>query len=211
MKLTQNKQQILILDYQMGNLFSIKKKLNKLNIDCLVSLNKIDIINADKIILPGVGHFERAMHNLRKLDLIDTLNKVVLEKKVPVLGICLGMQLMTNRSEEGGVEGLGWIDAEVKKFNVKDQLKYKVPHMGWNTITINKKNQLLNQVEVNQEFYFVHSYYVECNDKEDILTTTRYESDFTSSFQKENIFGVQYHPEKSYEAGNKLFLNFVNL
>ena len=151
------------------------------------------------------------MENLKKLDIIKALNEKVLEKKTPVLGICLGMQLMALNSEEGKSNGLGWVDAKVKKFNIHDKLNFKVPQMGWNTISINKKSALMSGVLDESEFYFIHSFYIKCNNEEDILNTTVYESEFVSAIEKDNIFGVQYHPEKSHKIGEKIFKNFIQI
>ncbi len=204
-------QRLLILDYGMGNIFSIEKKIKFLGYRPIISNTKEDILNADKIILPGVGHFSNAMEYLKKLDLIQALNEKVLVKKTPVLGICLGMQLMALYSEEGKSNGLGWIDATVKKFSITDKLNFKVPQMGWNIISINKKSDLMRDIPDKSELYFIHSFYMECNNKEDILNTTSYETEFVSAIQKDNIFGVQYHPEKSYEIGEKIFKNFIKI
>ena len=202
---------ILILDYGMGNIFSVQKKLKSLGVNPVISNSVEDILNADKIILPGVGHFSKAMENLKKLNVINILNEKVLEKKTPVLGICLGMQLMALSSEEGESNGLGWFDATVKKFTVKDKLNFKVPQMGWNTISVNKKSDLMNNIPDKSEFYFIHSFYMKCNSEEDILNKTIYESEYVSAIQKDNIFGVQYHPEKSHEIGEKMFKNFIKI
>ncbi len=202
---------VLILDYGMGNIFSVTKKLNRLKIDSFVSSSEEAILTADKIILPGVGHFGKAMENLKKLNLIEILNQEVLIKKKPILGICLGMQLMANKSEEGNVEGLGWIDANVVKFNITNKLKYKVPHTGWNQVNISKESKLMNNIPNSSEFYFVHSYHFKTNNPIDILNETDYESRFVSAIEKENICGVQYHPEKSHDTGEILLKNFVNL
>lgn len=204
-------QQIVIIDYGMGNLFSVQKKLNRMNVNAIVSCSVSDIEKADKIILPGVGHFEKAMTNLKHGELIEILNHKVLEQKTPILGICLGMQLMCNESEEGNCEGLKWIDAKVKHFELSDTLRYKIPHTGWNQIQLEKESPLMNGISNESEFYFVHSYHVVCNNPSDVLNTTNYEINFSSAFQKENIFGVQYHPEKSHDTGTKLIENFVKL
>ncbi len=205
------KTKIIIIDYSMGNLNSLLKQFNYENIEVSIS-NKVDEIkNADKIILPGVGHFSQAMKNLKNLNLIDTLNEAILIDKKPVLGICLGMQLMTNYSEEGSVKGLGWINAEVKKFTFKDKLNYKVPHIGWNSISIEKKSPLLKDIPLSSDFYFVHSFFVEMKNEEDSLCTTQYGKLFSSAFSKDNIFGVQFHPEKSHDIGKQLIQNFIAL
>lgn len=195
----------------MGNLNSVKRKLARLGIDALISNNPSDISIADKLILPGVGHFQKAVENLKQLQLWETLNYAVLEKKKPILGICLGMQLMAAHSEEGDTDGLGWFDAEVIKFRVKDFLTHKVPHTGWNQITKVKESLLMKNIPDLSEFYFVHSFHYKCNNLADILNETEYEYKFTSAVEKDNIFGVQYHPEKSHDIGEKLLENFINL
>jgi glutamine amidotransferase len=202
---------ILILDYGMGNIFSVQKKIKALGLNPIISNSEEDILNADKIIFPGVGHFSNAMENLKKLNVIQSLNEKVLGKKTPVLGICLGMQLMAQNSEEGNLNGLGWFDATVKKFNIQDKLNFKVPQMGWNTISINKKSDLMIGIPDQSELYFIHSFYIECSVEKDILTKTVYESEFVSAIQKDNIFGVQYHPEKSHEIGEKMLKNFIEI
>jgi glutamine amidotransferase len=202
---------IVIIDYGMGNLSSVRKALARIKIPSLVSSSKKDIVAADKLIIPGVGHFGRGMGNLKELGLLEIIHTAVLENKIPVLGICLGMQLMAMRSEEGNISGLGWFDADVVKFQVRDNLKYKVPHMGWNQITKTKESSLLSGVPDLAEFYFLHSYYLQCNEPTDILAETEYESKFTSAVEKENIFGVQFHPEKSHDVGAQLLRNFANM
>ena len=203
---------ITIIDYGMGNINSIKKKLLKLGIDPIISADISEIKKADKIILPGIGHFAQAMERLNTLNLVDILNEEVLIKKKPILGICLGMQLLTKSSEEGGsVKGLGWFDAEIVKFNIKNTLKYKVPHVGWNQIQIQKESVLMNGIADLSEFYFVHSYFCKCNNQADVLNNTDHESIFASAIEKENIFGVQYHPEKSHSVGDKLIENFCKI
>ena len=204
-------QKIVILDYGTGNIFSVQKKIKLLGLNPIISSSEEEILIADKLILPGVGHFGKAMENLKKLDIIKSLNYMVLEKKTPVLGICLGMQLMAKESDEGNLKGLSWIDASVKKFIIYDKLNFKVPQMGWNTIFINKKSDLMRNIPDQSEVYFVHSYYVKCNNGKDILNKTTYEKEFTSAIQKDNIFGVQYHPEKSHDVGEKIFKNFLEL
>jgi imidazole glycerol-phosphate synthase subunit HisH len=202
---------IIIVDYGMGNLNSVKRKLSLLGINALISSNPCDVTNACKLIIPGVGHFQKAVQNLKNLKLWDVLNELVLLKKTPILGICLGMQLMAKHSEEGNAHGFGWFDAEVVKFQIKDHIKYKVPHTGWNQINKKKESSLMNEIPNLSEFYFVHSYHFICNNPADILNETEYEYKFTSAVEKENIFGVQYHPEKSHDAGEVLLRNYINL
>jgi len=202
---------ISILDYQMGNISSIHRALSKNNIECKVIRSYDEIISADKIILPGVGHFGKAMDYLRHNNLDEALHKSVLVDKKPILGICLGMQLMCQRSEEGETFGLGWFDASITKIQVENKLKYKIPHIGWNSAVNSKKAKLFNGIEQDAEFYFVHSYYVEKAKKDEILCKTTFESEFISALSKDNIYGVQFHPEKSHEAGFKLLKNFAEL
>ena len=205
------KQTLIIVDYRMGNLNSVKKKLDRLKTTSSITSNPKDIIKADKIILVGVGHFAKAMKNIKELDLLDALNEVAFIKKKPVLGICLGMQLMAKDSEEGNTEGLGWLDANVRKMQVDDTLKFKIPHTGWNKIIQSKKSHLMKGIPESSEFYFVHSYYLKSNETSNILNETEYCFKFTSAIEKDNIFGVQYHPEKSHDVGEVLLKNFISL
>ena len=205
------KETLAIVDYGMGNLHSVKKKLDRLKTTSSITSNPRDIIKADKIILVGVGHFAKAMKNIKELDLLDALSEVAIIKKKPVLGICLGMQLMAKDSEEGKTEGLGWLDANVRKMQVDDTLKFKIPHTGWNKITQSKKSHLMKGIPESSEFYFVHSYYLKSNETSNILNETEYCFTFTSAIEKENIFGVQYHPEKSHDVGEVLLKNFISL
>ncbi len=200
---------IIIIDYGMGNVKSIENIIRKVGGDALISQNADEIIDADKIILPGIGSFDTGMKNLTEMSLIPVLQKKVLQEKTPFLGICLGMQLITKKSEEGTMGGLGWINAYTVKFKPMDDLK--IPHMGWNYITIKKKSQLFKDMYDNPRFYFVHSYYVYCNDENDVLTTTEYGLEFTSAIEKENIYATQFHPEKSHKFGMKLMKNFIEL
>ena len=202
---------IHIVNFGMGNIFSVQKKIQSKDISLSISSDIHDILNADKIILCGVGHFKKAMDNLIELNLIDSLNDFALIQKKPVLGICLGMQLMANYSEEGNVNGLGWVDAKVKKFNTSESKKYKIPHMGWNTVVISKESPLMKNINSNEEFYFVHSFYLKSNNPLNILNETTYIQKFCSGIEQENIFGVQYHPEKSHDAGYILLDNFLSL
>lgn len=204
-------QKIVIVDYAMGNLNSVQKKMIQLNATVEISSDPSVILKADKLILPGVGHFEKAVEIMHQKGLWDVLNKSVLIDKKPILGICLGMQLMTNFSEEGNVNGFGWIDATVVRFQVQDSLKFKIPHMGWNQIEIRKESLLMKGLTNQSEFYFVHSYHVKTDDKKVVLNETNYESNFVSAFENEHIFGVQYHPEKSHDSGKILLSNFLEI
>lgn len=204
-------QEISIIDYGMGNLNSIKRKLSLIGVKAEITSIPSVILNSEKIVLPGVGHFQKAVENIKKLGLWEVLNEAALVKKKPILGICLGMQLMTRHSEEGDIDGFGWFDAEAVRFRVNDTLKYKVPHIGWNQVSIKKACQLFESVDYSNGFYFVHSYYLKCYNEEDILNETIYEKTFVSGISRDNIFGVQYHPEKSHDAGEQLLRNFVNL
>jgi len=199
---------LVIIDYGMGNLRSVEKAFKRINASPIVSSKIEDIEKATKLVLPGVGFFKAGMDRLRELGLIEVLNRKVLEEKTPILGICLGMQLFTSHSEEGDVEGLNWIPSKTIAFNLKT---YKVPHMGWNTLTLNQDAPLFKGVDLEETYYFVHSYYVQCQNVENILCTTEYEIDFHSCIVKDNIVGVQFHPEKSHKSGLKLLENFIAL
>ncbi len=199
---------ICIIDYGIGNIGSIQNMIKKIGYESIVSSDESVIKKADKLLLPGVGSFDYAMKKLKELKLYDLLNEEVVLKKKPILGICLGMQLMTNGSEEGSEKGFAWIDAYVHRFEAND---LKVPHMGWNLIKIEKTDNLSLDLYDENRFYFVHSFYVKCNNKNDKLFSTNYGVDFISGFSKENIYGVQFHPEKSHKFGKKLLENFCKL
>jgi len=203
---------ITIVDYGSGNIQAIKNIYKRLNVECISTGNPKVLESASKIILPGVGAFDDSMNKLNSSGLRQVLDKLVLEKRVPVLGVCVGMQIMANSSDEGENDGLGWIDATVKSFDESLILtKPKIPHMGWNSISPIKKSTILDDICENMGFYFLHSYYFECNDTDDILTSTIYGESFTSSFNKNNIYGFQFHPEKSHSNGIQLFKNFGEL
>lgn len=195
----------------MGNLRSVLKKFERLGAKVCISAEVETILKADKLVLPGVGHFANGVKNLKESGIWEVLNQKVLVEKTPILGICLGMQLMAKYSEEGDTEGLGWFDADVVRFNVKDKRTFKVPHMGWNSADKQKESQLFHQIPQEAPFYFVHSYHFKCNEAADILTNTTYEYDFVSAVEKDNIFGTQFHPEKSHDFGEQLIGNFLKL
>jgi len=203
---------LVIIDYGMGNLHSVLKAFKRLRIEAKVSSDIADIQEADKLILPGVGHFKSGMDNLAQRNLIPTLNEEVQDKGKPILGICLGMQLFTNSSEEGNASGLGWLDAETIQFSFpEDEKKLRVPHIGWNSLEFENSSVLYEGMSDNPSFYFVHSYYVKSNYSEDVAATTDYGFNFTSSMVKNNIFATQFHPEKSHDDGLKLLRNFIEL
>lgn len=203
------KSNIVIVDYGLGNLMSLLYKFKKIGIEATVSSKEKDIKSAEKLILPGVGHFAKGMENLKKYNIIPVLEEKVLEEKTPILGICLGMQLFTKKSEEGFVDGLGWIDAKTVRFTFGGENSLKIPHMGWNTVQIKKKRPLFKNIENGSRFYFLHSYHVCPEDRSYIITKTLYGQEFVSSVQKDNIFGVQFHPEKSHKNGIRLIKNFA--
>lgn len=203
---------IAIVDYKMGNLGSIANMLKKIGEQAIITSDVSVIERAEKLILPGVGAFNTGMVNLDRLGLLSVLNRRALEDKVPVLGICLGMQLLTNGSEEGDRPGLGWIDAETVKFKFDgEQSHLKIPHMGWNTVAIRQHDGIFQDMDTESRFYFVHSYYVRCNHESDVLATTHYGHDFVSSVRHGNIMGTQFHPEKSHKFGTQVFKNFVRI
>ena len=199
---------ITIIDYGMGNLRSVEKIFHRLNIPAKITSLPSEILKAERLLLPGVGHFATGIKKLNESGIKDILKQRVLSDKVPILGICLGMQLMTNFSEEGDIEGLGWIEANTYKFNF-EKGKLKTPHMGWNGVEVKKQTVLSQSVDSSNLFYFVHSYYVKCKHDSDILFETTYGHSFVSSFERGNIVGMQFHPEKSYKSGMQLIQNFL--
>jgi len=202
---------ITIIDYGMGNLRSVEKKFVRVGAGVEITNNPNIIINAKKLVLPGVGHFANGVKKLKELGIWEVLNEKVLKHKTPILGICLGMQIMAKDGEEGGLKGLGWIDATVVKFQIKNHLRFKVPHMGWNDIVVDKESVLFQGVPEEAVFYFAHSYHIKCNNPKEILSTSDYEYNFTSSIQKDNIYGTQFHPEKSHDWGEIILRNFINI
>ena len=199
---------ISIIDFGLGNIQSVKNVLKKVNVKSEIINTPKEVLQAKKLILPGVGHFKQGMKNLNELNLIDPIIHKVMTEKTPILGICLGMQLLTKKSEEGDVNGLGLINATTIGFSIENNIK--IPHMGWNEITVMKKNPLFNENEP-QRFYFVHSFFVDCKNESDILTTTFYGKKFCSGFSNGNIFGFQFHPEKSHKYGFSLMEKFAHI
>lgn len=201
---------IVIIDYGLGNPASIKNMIKKVGGSSEISADLSVIEKADKLIIPGVGAFAKGMENLKSSGIKDVLDKKALKDKVPVLGVCLGMQLLTNHSEEGNVNGLGWIDAQTKKFDL-DPANFKIPHMGWRDVTFDKKDHpLLKNIDPDPRYYFVHSYYVACNNAANSLAHTEYGVTFDCAIAKDNIVGFQFHPEKSHRFGMELIKNFID-
>ncbi len=203
---------VVIIDYNVGNVKSIQNMLKRIGVAAILSANPEEILNAKKLILPGVGHFDYGMQMLRQSNLIEILNKKVLAEKTPILGICLGAQLLGNQSDEGKEKGLGWIDMDVVKFDKSKMDKtLKIPHMSWNEVEVKKASILFPDKSLLQRFYFVHSYHMLPRQTSDVLTITNYGYNFVSAVEKNNIFGVQFHPEKSHKFGMNLLKNFVSL
>lgn len=199
---------IVIINYDMGNLRSVQKAFERVGASAMISDDPKIIEDADKLVLPGVGHFGLGMQKLHSKRIIDILHHKVSGLKTPILGICLGMQLLTRYSEEGNADGLGWIDAETLHLDLGGH-PLKVPHMGWNTVEKRKDSKALEGISPNDMFYFVHSYSVKCKDENDVLLKTTYGSTFHSAVEKENIVGFQFHPEKSHKSGLLLIKNFI--
>lgn len=202
---------IAIVDYDMGNVASVANMLKRIGAPVAVLTRDPEVLRkAAKIILPGVGAFDKGMRNLTEFGLRDALEEAAQGRRVPVLGICLGMQLLTKSSEEGTEPGLGWIDAKTTKFRFSADSGLKVPHMGWNRVAVQRPNPLLRSDE-RSRFYFVHGYYVECSRPDDVIGTAHYGLDFACAVNRENIFGVQFHPEKSHKFGMALLEGFVGI
>jgi glutamine amidotransferase len=202
---------ITIIDSGVSNIGSLVNMMRKIGAPAMVT-NKIeDVKRANKIILPGIGSFDAGMQRLIDLNLIDVLNEKVLQQKTPVLGICLGMQMMSNKSTEGNMSGLGWVNGDVVRFDFtkSHDATLKIPHMGWNYIELKKKSKLFHLIEDAPRFYFVHGYYFKESNTADVLGIAQYGFPFTAAIEKENIAGVQFHPEKSHRFGMQLLKNFV--
>lgn len=206
---------ILIVDYGAGNLASIQNMLKKVGHRSILSSDADEIRAARRIILPGVGAFDHGMKGLRERGLLDVLNHQVLEEKVPVLGICLGMQLLSGGSEEGESTGLGWIPARTVRFTVDspagDEPPLRVPHMGWADTTPTRPGGLFEGLEEEARFYFVHSYHVVPEEESAVLARAHHGHEFVAAVEHENVRGVQFHPEKSHRFGMKLLENFAAL
>lgn len=203
---------ITIIDYGVGNIFAFQNVYKRLNIPTNIARTKEDLAHAKKLILPGVGSFDYAMAQLNASGMREKLDELVLDKKIPVIGICVGMQIMGNRSDEGKLEGLKWIDSEILKFDESlIHQRTKLPHMGWNDVTPVKNHPLFIGLEKEAIFYFLHSFYFKCNYPLEIIAETDYGITFSSAVNKDNIYGIQFHPEKSHQYGEKLLHNFAKL
>lgn len=201
---------LVIIDYGLGNLGSIQNMLKKIGVKSFITSDIKEIESASKLILPGVGSFDFAMSQLKDLGLIELLNHKVLVEKTPILGICLGVQLFTTKSEEGQLQGLNWIEAETLKFQFSNENSLlKIPHMGWNDVTQLKESRLFKDMPDESRFYFVHSFYLKPKNNENSLLNCNYGLDFSCALEKDNIVGVQFHPEKSHKFGMQLLRNFV--
>lgn len=198
-----------IINYGSGNIQAIANIYNRVGVAYKIVSNSKEISTVDKLILPGVGAYDATIKVLQNSGLKDALNTEVLEKKKPVLGICVGMQIMGNGSEEGNLSGLGWINGYVRKFDItKIPQKPHLPHMGWNNIELSRPHSLFNEIDDDLGFYFVHSYFFAAKSNENILARTDYGGLFASVISEDKIFGVQFHPEKSHSNGIKLLTNF---
>jgi glutamine amidotransferase len=203
---------IAVINYGVGNINAFLNIYQKLNIKVSVVQSPSDFNNITHLILPGVGNFDYAMLKFKNSGIFDLVEKMVLLKKVPILGVCVGMQMLANNSEEGTESGLGWISGQVIKFNANNiNLTSPLPHMGWNDITITKANKILLNLQNKPKFYFLHSYFFNCTNIENSISDTSYSEKFTSAINYENIYGVQFHPEKSHEDGIQLLKNFSQI
>lgn len=202
---------ITVVDYGVGNLGSIANMIKKLGFEFIISNNPKEIIRSSKLILPGVGSFDFGMRQLNNSGLRDSLDEAVLHLKVPISGICLGMQLMTESSEEGSLSGLGWIHAKTTIFNPNPGENMKIPHMGWARVNQKKISPVLKLLDLDSRFYFVHSYRVSCSNLSDVLLTAQHGSiTFDAAFEHENILGFQFHPEKSHRFGMALLNAYLS-
>lgn len=199
---------IAIIDYGLGNLGSIANMLKVIGEKSVITSEADKIKGADKLILPGVGAFDAGMSHLNESGLVDVIKKEAASGK-PMLGICLGMQLLGLSSEEGELSGLGLIDFSCKRFDIPEEMGLKVPHMGWDVVDFKKQAALLDGIEGRQRYYFVHSYHALCQHPEDVMMTCDYGYEFACAVNKGNVYGVQFHPEKSHDFGMRLFENFV--
>jgi glutamine amidotransferase len=203
---------ITLIDYGVGNIFAFQNVYKRLDIPTKIAKTAADLEDAQKLILPGVGAFDYAMQQLNQSGMRKKLDELVLEQKIPIIGICVGMQMMGNRSDEGISEGLKWIDADILKFDESlIQQRTKLPHMGWNDVSPIDGHPLFEGLEQEAIFYFLHSYYFKCNSAVDSIAISNYGIPFSSAVNADNVYGIQFHPEKSHQYGEKLLHNFAKL
>lgn len=200
-----------IIDYGLGNVKAFANVYKMLNIPAIIVTKPHELIKVSRVIMPGVGAFDHAMKCLQDSGMREMLDEIVLHQQVPVLGICVGMQMLTNSSEEGVSPGLKWIKGDVKKIDSSFNKSIYVPHMGWNDVKPLNNNDLFRGLSDDARFYFLHSYYVHCQRNEDVIAVTNYGVEFACAVNHENVFGVQFHPEKSHQYGIKLLKNFSEL
>jgi glutamine amidotransferase len=202
---------IVVVDYGAGNIGSILNMFKRLGADVCASSDPCVIENASKLILPGVGSFDYGMKKLLESGIVDVLNKKVLVDKIPILGICLGVQLMTQCSEEGELPGLGWFQARTVKFSFSERQGHlKIPNMGWIDTSFKKRSKIFDYGDEEYRYYYVHSYHLLSEIESDVLCTANYAYEFVSGLEKGNIYGLQFHPEKSHKFGMKIFKNFID-
>jgi imidazole glycerol-phosphate synthase subunit HisH len=203
---------ICIIDYGIGNIKAFLNLFNRLGIEAKRACSKSDLDRATHLILPGVGHFDRAIQRLNESEIKLPLQDLVLGSNIPLLGVCVGMQMLADGSDEGSLPGLGWIPGWVRGIGKNNQaFKLPLPHMGWNAVKLNKNNLLFSSLESQHQFYFLHSYYFDLKNKQNTLATTQYGFDFSSVVSHNNIYGVQFHPEKSHKWGEQLLKNFSEI
>ena len=203
---------IAIVDYGIGNIRAISNIYKRSNIPHVIASRPEQLMSADKALLPGVGAFDQAMNELEKSGMRQALDAFSLEEGKPILGICVGMQILARGSDEGALQGLGWIDGIVKRFDHSDfNQSTHLPHMGWNTVAPIRTHTLFEDIDLHTGCYFLHSYYFSCNRQEDVLAVTDYGIEFASIVNKDNVYGVQFHPEKSHQAGIQLLVNFADI
>ena len=203
---------ITIIDYGLGNVLAILNVYRRLNIPVIAAKSSADLVNVTKLILPGVGSFDHAMQQFEQSGMRQTVEMLVFQKRIPLLGICVGMQMLANSSDEGSLPGLAWIEGNVKRFDITLMSPgCNLPHMGWNEVKPIVVGGLFDGMEMGARFYFLHSYYYECLHQHNILAVTDYGGLFSCALRKDNIYGVQFHPEKSHHFGSQLLKNFAEI
>ena len=200
---------IAIVDYGLGNVQAFKDVYNRLNLPALIASSSKDLVDATKLILPGVGSFDYAITKLDESGMRKNIESLVIDKQIPILGVCVGMQMLARSSEEGKLKGLGWIDAIVKRFNSTNDII--LPHMGWNNVNPRSYDGLYKNTKEDLRFYFLHEYYFDAYEESEVEATANYKGEYACSVRKGNIFGVQFHPEKSHHFGMHLLKNFAEI